>query len=512
MAQASPSGAFLPKENPTSSGGQAAGGQAPVSLGRHLGILATVAPERLALVLKRPGQADATLTYRELDRRANQAARLLAERGVDKTSRIALALPNCLDYFVATYAIWRLGACVFPLRADLPAWERNRLFEVAGPSHVIGSFDELAQPQIRPEDLADLARFATEPLPDLIAHPYKMNATGGSTGIPKIVVRLEPGLAGADTPLANTASRALPGSEVQINLGPLYHYGPARNAFAALGAGHTLVLFDKFDPVLVLESIQAYRVRLLSLVPTMLYRLIQLPGVERYDVSSLERVALGGSKCADWVFEKALQIFGADVLWVAYGGTESIGTVSAPGREWLTHRGTCGRPLMTDLRILDAEGNVLPPGEVGEIWMRPQAGFVTEYLGAPMRKSQDGFASLGDLGWLDEEGYLYIADRRKDLIVSGGANVYPAEVEAVLLEHPEVVDSAVVGVADPEWGARVHAIVVPAEGARIDPETLKAFCKARLAAYKVPKSFSCMDALPRDGLGKLRRSALPVDA
>ena len=479
--------------------------QPMVSLGRSISNAAEAAPERAAIIFRHSDGRDEIISFQDLDRRSNQAARLLAERGVDSRSRVALALPNSIAYYIATYAIWKLGACVFPIRSDLPAWERERLFSVAQPSLVIGNFDGVELPQVRPAEFANLEPYSAEVLPDIIPNPYRMNATGGSTGVPKIVVQLQPGLVGVGFP---HAPLGLPNPAVHLICGPLYHFGPARNSHAGLQQGHTLILLEKFDAAVVMETIAAYRVNALLVVPTMLYRIVKLPGVERYDTSSLVRLAFGAAHCADWVWERAIEIFGADVLSVSYGGTEAIGVAVGSGREWLAHRGTCGRPFHADFRIQDPAGTPLPARQVGEIWMRPHGGFVTRYLGEPMRQTADGYATLGDLGWMDEDGYVYYVDRRKDLIVSGGANVYPAEVEAVLSECPLVSDSAVIGVPDDEWGARVHAVVVLAPGAQLDQEALKAFCRTRLAAYKIPTSFSSVDALPRDGFDKMRRSAI----
>jgi bile acid-coenzyme A ligase len=478
-----------------------------VSLGRRLTELAHAHPQRPAVIMKRRDRTDDIISYGDLDAQSNRGARLLSSRGVGATSRVALAAPNSIAYFVATYAIWKLGACVFPIRSDLPKWERDRLVEAARPTHVIGSFDDLDLPQVRLSEMADLEAWPAAELPDAVPHPYKVNATGGSTGLPKIVIPDEPGTVRADDPRPRGANSTPPG-HVQLVVGPLYHYGPSLNAISALNAGSTVVALEAFDAALVMVAIETHRIDTGMLVPTMLYRVLELPDLGKYDVSSLQRLSIAGAKCPDWVFEKAIGIFGPERLFVGYGGTENIGMASATGAEWLAHKGTTGKPISTEVQILDDQGSLLPTGEIGEIWMRPRGGLATRYASGALRSNADGFATFGDMGWLDADGYLYIADRRNDLIVTGGANVYPAEVEAALLQHPGVSDAAVVGAPDAEWGATVHAVIVPAGPERPGDQELREFCRRRLAAYKVPKSFATLDALPRDDLGKLRRSAL----
>lgn len=479
---------------------------AKVSLGRRLTDIAHAVPDRAAVILGTVDGRDEAIDYATLDRRSNRAARALAARGVTSDSRATLALGNSIDYFVATYAIWKLGACVFPMRGDLPEWERTRLIDAARPSHVIGAFDDVGLPLIRVEDL-DARGLDDAPLSDVTPLPYKVNATGGSTGVSKIVVPRSPGEvevqgASADNPAGVLAN------DIRFVAGPLYHYGPSLNAIGALGAGATIVVLERYDPALFLRCVEQYRIQSGMLVPTMLYRLLEYPGVEDHDLSSIERFMIAGAKCPDWVFEKATNIFGPERVWVGYGGTENIGRTGANGREWLAHRGTAGRPVDTDLSIRGEDGRPLSEGEIGEIWMRPHQGLETDYANADLRVTADGFATYGDLGWVDAEGYLYITDRRKDLIVSGGANVYPAEVEAALLEHPGIADAAVVGLPDAEWGATVHAVIVPAGEGGPDLAEIRAYCRDRLAPYKIPKSFKTLATLPRDELGKLRRSAL----
>jgi bile acid-coenzyme A ligase len=487
----------------------------PVSLGRRLSDLAADHPQRIAVVMA--NAASGVIhehTFAELDRAANRCARLLAQRGIAQGAVVAIALPNSFDYFIANFACWKLGACVFPLRWDLPAWERDRLLAVAAPKLLIGGNTTAeAVPQLSRDELANGEALDDSPLPDVVPTPFRMNATGGSTGTPKIVVSRLPGAVVPDQVFGpNAAALRLAPFQVQLIAGPLYHFGPSSNAILGLMAGHTLVVLDGFDPRLTLALIERHRVQIGMLVPTMLYRLLELPEAANADFSHVLRLTIAGAKCADWLLRRAIDLFGGDHVWTGYGGTENIGTTTISGNEWLAHPGSVGRGLNTDIRILDDAGRELPPGEIGGIWMRI-TGLerpLFDYLGGVVPQvTTDGFSTLGDLGWLDGEGYLYIADRRTDMFVSGGANVYPAEVESVLLEHPEVVDVVVVGLPDDEWGARAHAILVVRDP-RQPPadESFRHHCRERLARYKVPKAFEIVPTLPRDQLGKIRRSQL----
>ncbi len=251
------------------------------------------------------------------------------------------------------------------------------------------------------------------------------------------------------------------------------------------------------------------------LVPTMMHRIWRLDDARaHYDVSSLEVVCHIAAACPVWLKERWIEWLGADRIWEVYSGTEAIGATMIGGREWLERRGSVGRVTPgAGIRILDHAGEDVAPGEIGEIYFRPAGGpgSTYHYLGAEPRRRGE-WESFGDLGWLDPDGYLYLADRRTDLIISGGANVYPAEVEAALDEHPAVSSCAVIGLPDEDMGNVVHAIV------HLDPTvpepsdaTLQEFLAERLVSYKIPRSIERVDGPVRDDAGKVRRSALRSD-
>jgi bile acid-coenzyme A ligase len=241
-------------------------------------------------------------------------------------------------------------------------------------------------------------------------------------------------------------------------------------------------------------------------------RIAALPDLGARDFSSVEAVASTGAPCPPWLKRTWIGLVGARQVTEIFGATEFLGFTIIRGDEWLEHPGSVGLPFGTELRILDEAGCEVPPGEVGEIFMRrqPPVAETYRYLGAaPVTTTPDGFSSVGDLGWVDKLGYLFLADRRTDLIITGGANVYPAEVEAALTEHPDVADVVVIGVPDHEWGKRVHAVVQPRLGLiPPTPAALDRHCRERLVAYKAPKTYEFVTDFPRNDAGKIQRSAL----
>jgi bile acid-coenzyme A ligase len=291
----------------------------------------------------------------------------------------------------------------------------------------------------------------------------------------------------------------------------LYHVNGFAYAYNPLLQDNRIVLMERFDAARAVDLIERHRVAFTVMVPTMLQRVARLEGVRNRDFSSIERLVYGGASVADWVVREWLELIPPERFVLSYGGSEGHGVVTTTGDQWLEHPGTCGKPLNSDIKIVDEDGNEVPTGEIGEIFLRTDSyGPRFEYIGVPTPAADpEGWGSFGDMGYLDDDGFLYIADRRRDMIVSGGANVFPAEVEAALTEHPAVLDVVVIGLPDPEWGHRVHAVVQPTDpSAPPTVEALRAHCRARLAAYKTPKTFEIVERIPRSGAGKVNRSAL----
>ncbi|UPT61478.1 MAG: AMP-binding protein [Hyphomonadaceae bacterium JAD_PAG50586_4] len=300
--------------------------------------------------------------------------------------------------------------------------------------------------------------------------------------------------------------------DVILNPGPLYHNAPFHCIHMGMFIGATIVEMGRFDALRALHLIEAHKVNWVTMVPTMMHRIWQLgPDVlSRFSLPSLRMMLHMAAPCAPWLKQAWIDWLGGERVWEYYGTTEAIGSTMISGTDWLAHPGSVGRVRDGyDLKILDDEGAERPVGEVGEIYFRPHggAGSTYRYLGSEAKRFGE-WETPGDLGSLDNDGYLYLSDRRNDLIISGGANIYPAEVEAAIEAHPSVRGSAVIGLPDEEWGARVHAIVQSLEGAVLSEAELLDFVAGRLARFKLPKSVEFTTEPMRDEAGKVRRAAL----
>jgi bile acid-coenzyme A ligase len=353
------------------------------------------------------------------------------------------------------------------------------------------------------------------PLPDAVSNPWKAMTSGGSTGRPKLILANAPGTIDPDAQplffLRRDGTHLMPG--------PLYHNGPFVWATTALLAGNHLVLGGRFDAETTLALVERHRADSMYVVPTMMQRIWRLPDDvrNRYDVSSLRVVWHLSAPCPMWLKEAWIDWLGADAIFELYGGTEAQASTIITGRQWLEHRGSVGRPVTGEIMIVGADGRETPRGEVGEVYMRASADPSVKtyrYVGAQARvlgDGHDGWESLGDMGWMDGDGFLYLTDRQSDMILVGGSNVYPAEVEAALDEHPRVRSCAVIGLPDDDLGNRVHAIVQTDDGTPIAVDDLRAFLDERLVRYKVPRSFEFTDEPLRNDAGKLRRSQLRAE-
>ena len=475
------------------------------AVGMLLNIQAERDPDRPALTFE-----GVTQTRRELADRVNQRARVLQQAGVVAGDFVAIALPNCPAFLELAFAVWALGATPAPLSHKLPAAELAGILELLQPRLIV--IDDAT----RAGDVKRLSEAETwdasadaSPLPEIASQHLKAIASGGSTGRPKVIVDMAPAMADPDILLLGM----LP-DDVLLNPGPLYHAAPFGMTCLAMGWGVHIVLMPRFDAEEVLRLVDEYKVSWLFQVPTMMHRIWSLPEKvkAKYDVSSVDAVMHLAAACPPWLKRKWIEWMGPETVWEIYTGTEAMGGTGIRGVEWLDHPGSVGRCLPGyEMKILNDAGEVCPPGEVGEIFFMPLRGQGTtyKYLGAE-RRANGTFETLGDMGYVDEDGWLYLADRRVDLIISGGANVYPAEVEAAIDSFPGVQCSVVVGLPDADLGQRVHAIVETVDG-RLDQTGLTAWLAERIAPYKRPRTIEVTTERLRDDAGKVRRSALRAE-
>jgi bile acid-coenzyme A ligase len=489
-------------------GGTTTNSTGEVSYGRRLTELAAEKPDVVDITIIHRDGSERDLSWQELETRANQIARALQSHGVGKDDVVGLALPSSAEHVLVTLAIWKLGATLLPLRHDLPDWEMDRMLVMARPKVLVSDTHRAEGPVLTRADLDATSALDGSALPDAISECVNLVASSGSTGFPKLIVTPSRGVV-ADEPSTGTTKG--PDRSVCLVTSPLYHVNGF--AFAAPNAleGDRVYIMEKFDAEQAVEIIEKHQITFTVMVPTMLQRVARLPNLRKEQLASLQRVVYGGAREPDWVVDRWIELVDPERFVLTYGSSERLGLMMMTGAEWAEHRGATGRPVDSTLSIRDEAGNELPRGEVGDIYVKPDPERrIFEYIGIPTPDpTPDGFWTLGDIGWMDDEGYLYVTDRRKDMIVSGGANVFPAEVEAALSEHPDVLDQVVVGVPDDEWGQRVHAIVQVTDPANPpSPDELRAWCKDRLASYKVPKTFEVVERVPRTDAGKLNRTDL----
>jgi long-chain acyl-CoA synthetase len=459
------------------------------------------------------------ISYGEFDWRANQAARAFAKRGVKAGDRVPIALRNRPEFFEAATGVARLGAEVIPLSYRYKRAEVVAIVTDAKARLIIAEDDaretmtDLPALHLGGEYEAALDAEDTAAVTDEIAPVFFRYYTSGTTGVPKAVERPSPnttaylhGVVGYPLLAGLTDVH-----QVHLVCGPLYHTAPCAFANYALILGHTVVLMEHFDADECLALIEREGVSWSHMVPINFIRILALDDETRTkrDLSSVKRIMHAAAPCPVDVKRRIMDVFPADTVWEYYGMTEGLATLISPD-EWLERPGTVGRKAPNiDLAILDENGNELPAGEVGLIYVSPMGGVKFSYAGAPEKTAaawRGDRYTVGDMGYLDEDGYLFLTDRKIDMIISGGANIYPAEVEATLFQHPAVGDCTVIGIPDDEWGEAVLAIVEPR--APVTEDGLIAFCRDNLAHFKCPKSVRFVDSLPRDPNGKIRKREL----
>jgi long-chain acyl-CoA synthetase len=492
--------------------------------GRVAAWFAATVPDEVALV-----DETGRHTWASFDGRVNALVRALRTRGVGSGDAIALVARNRTEWVETFAAAQRAGLRLTPVNWHLGPAETEYIVRDCGASAVVldASVAALA-PAVAsaPVRLAiggsvegcedyetALAAESTDPLPD--PRPGSiMLYTSGTTGRPKGVARPPHDPVATVTEARFTGYR--PGLTTHLVTGPLYHTAPLLlSCNVPMHGGATLVLMDQWDPARTLELVEEHRVTHTHMVPTMFHRLLALPPETRAaaDTSSLFAVIHGAAPCPVHVKQRMLDWLGP-VVWEYYGATEGAATLVDP-HTWLAKPGTVGRPDPADhVKVGDEDGTPLPTGTAGLVWIRSKPGERFEYHGDPEKTAgayRGEYFTLGDLGYLDEDGYLFLTDRSAHLIVAGGVNVYPAEVDAVLLEHPAVADAATIGVPDDEWGESVLAVVALHDGVTGDAalaDELIAHCRARLAHFKCPRAVDFVTDFPRQDNGKVAKTRL----
>lgn len=446
-----------------------------------------------------------TLTRGELDASTNRLARAYAELGVGEGDYVTVVLPNSIEWAQAVLATWKLGAIPQPLSPRLPDAELSGLLELRPRALIVGREDPTGRiPSVQTSFVAD-QDVSDAPLPERVSPVLKAMASGGSTGRPKLIE------AGGDSRFPALVGYPLGAQEGDVNLisVPMSHNTGFTTFAIGLVQGHHLVLMPRFEPHEFLRLVTEHRVTFLTTVPTIMQRLLPVyrADPDAYDLSSIRRFWHVGAPCPPAVKRAWIEILQPDALWELYGGTELQALTFISGSQWLDHPGSVGVVVAGEMKVLDDDGNECPPGVVGEIYMRPSPGSAPtyRYIGATA-KSRDGWDSLGDLGYFDQDGFLYLSDRRVDMFTVGGKNVYPAEIESALAEHPAVLSCLVVGVPHDDLGQVPHALV-HADG-DLDEAGVIAFLSERVERHKVPRTVEFTDEPLRDDAGKARRSAV----
>ena len=499
------------------------------------GVHATTTPDKPALIMGGTGEV---VTYRELDERSNQLARLWRDHGLQPGDHVAIFSENQPRYLEVMWAALRSGLYITTVNSYLSAEEVAYILDDSGTRSLVTTAAKadvavealkgapgvalpllIGDDDARFESYVDaLSAMPTERLEEEPAGEMMLYSSG-TTGRPKGIKRP---LSGNTIDQGMMIAALLGGvfgmdaHTTYLSPAPLYHSAPIGFNLGVQSLGGTTVIMERFDPVEALQLIEAHQASHSQWVPTMFVRMLKLPVEEReaFDVSSMRVAVHAAAPCPVEVKQQMMAWWGP-VLWEYYAGTELNGFCLVKPEEWLERPGTVGKPLIGEIHIIDEEGNELPPGEAGTIYFG--GGPPYEYHNAPEKteSSKDpkghGWTTLGDVGYVDDEGWLFLTDRKAFMIISGGVNIYPQEIEDCLIMHPKVADVAVFGIPDEEMGEQVMAAVQPADAVEPSPELeaeLKSFAREHIAGYKVPKRFEFLDELPRLPTGKLYKRKL----
>ncbi len=490
-------------------------------------------PEKAAIVMASTGEV---VTYRELDERSNRCAQLLWDAGLRPGDGIALFLENHPRFFEIAWAAQRSGLYYTAVSSRLTPPEVEYIVNDCGARVFFTSYAKRDVAEALLERLPGVRRrlmlsgrvSGYEPYEECVAaHPARPLASelegsdllysSGTTGRPKGVKPPLPGKPAGSMPALVRLVTQLYGAgadSVYLSPAPLYHAAPLRFNLSVQRLGGTCIIMEHFDAREALRLIERFRVTFSQWVPTMFVRMLKLPEHERsrFDLSSHRVAVHAAAPCPVEVKEQMIAWWGP-ILHEYYGGTEGNGLTALASREWLSHRGSVGKPVLGEAHIVGEDGSELPVGETGMVYFANGPGF--EYHNDPEKtrsaRNEKGWSTLGDIGYLDRDGFLYLTDRKAHMIISGGVNIYPQEAENVLITHPKVADVAVIGVPNEDFGEEVKAVVQPVDMADAGPELaseLMDYCRQRLADLKCPRSVDFEAELPRHPTGKLYKRLL----
>jgi long-chain acyl-CoA synthetase len=485
-------------------------------------------PDAIALVA-----GERAMTFAELDASSNRAAQALRAAGVGFGDRVAFVEKNGVEFFEILCGAAKLGAVMVPLNWRLTPSEMQHIINDADARVVVvgdeffGHLAAIEDQLTRVEAMIAIGAHDRWPAYDdwLAAHDTEnpsvttasddvafLMYTSGTTGVPKGVMLTNGNYLCKATGIAQRWR--FDAESVNLAVMPMFHMAGSGWALVGLCEGARTVVLRDVDPLAILDSVARHHITNMLLVPVVIQRLLATPGVDEVDFSSLRSIVYGASPITDDVLMKALARFECDVSQV-YGLTETTGSITQLDNHDPAHLRSCGKPYpWVQVRIVDDSGLDVPRGRIGELWTRSaqnMRGYWNNPAATAATVTADGWLKTGDAGYVDDEGYVYLQDRVKDMIVSGGENVYPTEVENVLMSHPDVADVAVIGVPHPTWGEAVKAVVVPVKntaGSALTEAGLIAYARGRLAGFKLPKSVEFAETLPRNPSGKLLKRAL----
>ncbi|KUI07629.1 long-chain fatty acid--CoA ligase [Mycobacterium lehmannii] len=480
-------------------------------------------PDAVALIA-----GDRTTTFGDLHTRSSRVAQALRAAGVGFGDRVAFIEKNGIEFFEVACALSKLGAVVVPVNWRLAPPEMLHIIDDADAKVVIVGADFFCHVEAIEDRLTALVVAVGEhprwpefdrwmgayPADDpcVATHPDDVAFvmyTSGTTGAPKGVMLTNDNYFCKATGIAD--KWRFDADSVSLAVMPMFHMAGSGWALVGLCEGARTVVLRDVDPTAILDAVAQHGVTNMLLVPVVIQRLLETRGVETTDFSALRAIVYGASPITDDVLVRALERFNCDLLQV-YGQTETTGSITQLDRHDPELLRSCGKPFgWVEVRIVDDAGRDIPTGTVGELWTRSRQnmrGYWNNPAATAATVTPDGWLKTGDAGYVDAEGYVYLHDRVKDMIVSGGENVYPTEIENVLMTHPDVADVAVIGVPDPTWGEAVKAVVVPAAGCFPGEADLIAYARERLAGFKLPKSVSFAEDLPRTPSGKILKRAL----